>query len=191
MVTIGGTAQQDAVLSVWTWARSHRPPMARPEEFSSPGKLAWLERRSTAALGGLSTGPRRLANPRNKGPHPPIVFARQDARGGDAGSCLPEQDCCFPTHVILSCLPSSDIPLMCGSATIQGYRLMARRHHQQAPGGSLQVDWIALAMSATQADCALRATIGIGWDVTLVAAGPAITKEAHARGQAVGFVTRL
>ena len=68
---------------------------------------------------------------------------------------------------------------------------MARRHDQQVPGGSLQVDWIALAMSATQADYALRAAIGVGWDVTLVAAGPAITKEAHARGLAVGFVARL
>ena len=46
-------------------------------------------------------------------------------------------------------------------------------------------------MSATQADHALRATIGIGWDVTLVAAGPAIMNEALARGLKVGFVARL
>ena len=46
-------------------------------------------------------------------------------------------------------------------------------------------------MSATQADHALRETIGIGWDVILVAVGPAIKKEAYARGLAVGHVARF
>lgn len=80
---------------------------------------------------------------------------------------------------------------MSEGVAVQGYRLTARRHDHQAPGGALQVDWIALAMSATQADDMLRATIGIGWDVTLVAAGPAIMKEAQARGLAVGVVARV
>ena len=81
---------------------------------------------------------------------------------------------------------------MCEGLTVQGYRLTARRHDEQAPGGSLHVDWIALATSATQADGVLRATLGSGWDVTLVAAGPAIMREARARGGlAVGFVTRV
>ena len=75
---------------------------------------------------------------------------------------------------------------------IQGYRLTARRHNELAPGGSLHVDWIALATSATQADGALRATIGSGWDVTLVAVGPAVIREARARGGlSVGFVARV
>ena len=55
----------------------------------------------------------------------------------------------------------------------------------------MQTDWIAVAMSATQADHALRATIGVGWDVTLVAAGPAIMNEALARGLTVGFVAPI
>ena len=81
---------------------------------------------------------------------------------------------------------------MCEGLTVQGYRLMARRHDEKAPGGSRHVDWIALATSATQADGVLRATIGSGWDVTLVAAGPAITREARARGGlAIGFVARV
>ncbi len=81
---------------------------------------------------------------------------------------------------------------MCESLTVQGYRLTARRHDEQAPGGSLHIDWIALATSATQADGLLRATIGSGWDVTLVAAGPAIMREAWARGGlAIGFVARV
>ena len=77
---------------------------------------------------------------------------------------------------------------MCKCATAQGYRLTARRHDLQLPGGCLQTDWIAVAMSATQADHALRERIGIGCDVTLVAAGPAIMNEALARGLTVGFV---
>ena len=81
--------------------------------------------------------------------------------------------------------------LMSASAGVQGYRLTARRHDQQAPGGSVHVDWIGLATSATEADNVLRAKIGLGWDVTLVAAGSAIMKEARARGLAVGFVTRV
>lgn len=81
---------------------------------------------------------------------------------------------------------------MCENPTVQGYRLTARRHDEQAPGSSLHVDWIALATSATQADGVLRAMIGSGWDVTLVAVGPAITEEARARGGvAVGFVTSV
>ena len=78
------------------------------------------------------------------------------------------------------------------SMMVQGYRLTARRHDERAPGGALHVDWIALATSATQADGALRATIGSGWDVTLVAVGPAVMREALARGGlSVGFVARV
>lgn len=81
---------------------------------------------------------------------------------------------------------------MCESLAVQGYRLTARRHDERAPGGSLHVHWIALTTSATQADGVLRTTIGSGWDVTLVAAGPAVMKEARARGAlAVGFVARV
>lgn len=77
------------------------------------------------------------------------------------------------------------------SANVLGYRLTARRHDLLAPEGSMQIDWIALAQSAVQADRALRAQIGLGWDVTLVAAGRLVTKEAYARGLGVGFVARV
>ena len=86
----------------------------------------------------------------------------------------------------------SEILLMCENLSVPGYRLAARRLDHQAPNGLLHVDWIALATSATQADGVLRAKIGSGWDVTLVAAGPAIMREAQTRGGlAVGFVVRL
>ncbi len=55
----------------------------------------------------------------------------------------------------------------------------------------MQCDWIVVAMSARQADHALRTAIGIGWDVTLVAAGPAIMEQAEARGLMVGSVEPL
>ena len=74
---------------------------------------------------------------------------------------------------------------------IQGYRLSARRHDHHVPGGAVQVDWIALAASAIQADGVLRAEIGSGWDITLVAAGPLIMSEAQARGLLIGCVARL
>lgn len=80
---------------------------------------------------------------------------------------------------------------MDGDVTIQGYRLTARRHDLQAPEGALQVDWIALATSAIQADGVLRAEIGIGWDITLVAAGQSVMNEARARGLLVGCVVRV
>lgn len=80
---------------------------------------------------------------------------------------------------------------MRGSANVLGYRLTARRHDLQAPEGAMQIDWIALAQSAVQADRALRAEIGLGWDVTLVAAGQRVTKEAQARGLEIGVVARV
>ncbi len=80
---------------------------------------------------------------------------------------------------------------MSGGDTILGYRLTGRRLDQHAPGGSLQVDWIAVATSAIQADGVLRAEIGTGWDITLVAVGPSIMNEAHARGLLIGCVARL
>ena len=99
--------------------------------------------------------------------------------------------CCLAPHCIEASHRSADIDPMDGGETILGYRLTARRHDRLAPGGSLQVDWIALATSAIQADGVLRAEIGAGWDITLVAVGPSIMDEAQARGLLIGCVARL
>ena len=80
---------------------------------------------------------------------------------------------------------------MAEELAVQAFRLTARRHDDHVPGGLLQVDWLAVARGAREAEIALRHRVGQGWDIVLVGAGRAIMRDAVGRGLSLGDVTEV